>query len=741
MKSVLAALVASSLIVGCALPELEEDVTASDTGSGGGGGGGTTYQDTTAPAGLNFLIDGGSTTTSRTEVTLELDASDDVEVTEYYASESSEPPTAKTEGWSKFKRNVEFNLKKGGSLGIHPRTVHVWFKDAAGNISESLSASISLGVYDTTAPEAIGVAIDEGAESTRNSTVNLALEATDNDAVSSYFASESDVAPESQIDGWQDYASSVSYTFVDQSPGAKTIYVWFKDAAGNVSGSVTDAIKLRNRVIVSAGGAHACAVAEDQTVQCWGLDNNGQSSGVPGRLKAINVSAGRFHTCVLKTDGFAECWGRSDSGQLSAPENVSFTDITTGQWHSCGIRAEDKEVDCWGAGNHNQTTVPNDLGAVTAISGGALHTCAIKEDQSVVCWGTDDNRYDYGQSDVPDIGAVSSISAGTNHTCAIDTEKNISCWGQDVNQKITVPEGLKANSVSAGREHTCAIKEDQSVVCWGDDTYEQTQVPNGLRAVSISSRRNFTCAVAEDQTVQCWGLNNDGQIDVPENLRPEDTTAPTALGLTIDGGAATTSSTQVTLEFEATDDAGITAYYASESSETPAANADGWADYASSVSYTFVDQSLGAKTIYVWFKDAAGNVSESLKASIDVVADTTAPKAINVTINSGATKSYGNREVTLRIGASDNLGVTSYYASQSSSTPSPSDKNWANFTNTPRPGVTTYLDKTISLSGPSGKKVVYVWVKDAAGNVSNRISDSILLCFKLFGLSWYCGGY
>ena len=49
MKSVLAALVASSLIVGCALPELEEDVTASDTGSGGGGGGGTTYQDTTAP--------------------------------------------------------------------------------------------------------------------------------------------------------------------------------------------------------------------------------------------------------------------------------------------------------------------------------------------------------------------------------------------------------------------------------------------------------------------------------------------------------------------------------------------------------------------------------------------------------------------------------------------------------------------------------------------------------------------
>ena len=303
MKSVLAALVASSLIVGCALPE--EEITASDTGSGGGGGGGTTYQDTTAPAGLNFLIDGGSATTSRTEVTLELDASDDVEVTEYYASESSEPPTAKTKGWSKFKRNVEFNLKKGGSLGIHPRTVHVWFKDAAGNISESLSASISLGVYDTTAPEAISVAIDEGAESTLNSTVTLALEATDNDAVSSYFASESDVAPESQIEGWQDYESSVSYTFVDQSPGAKTIYVWFKDAAGNVSEGVTDTIELME---VSAEGVLEWTRQFGTSNGDYGRSVTSDSNGnvyVAGHTQGAldnNTNAGDFDLFVVKYD-------------------------------------------------------------------------------------------------------------------------------------------------------------------------------------------------------------------------------------------------------------------------------------------------------------------------------------------------------------------------------------------------------------------------------------------------------
>jgi len=365
MKSVLAALVASSLIVGCALPE--EEITASDTGSGGGGGGGTTYQDTTAPAGLNFLIDGGSATTSRTEVTLELDASDDVEVTEYYASESSEPPTAKTEGWSKFKRNVEFNLKKGGSLGIHPRTVHVWFKDAAGNISESLSASISLGVYDTTAPEAISVAIDEGAESTLNSTVTLALEATDDDAVSSYFASESDVAPESQVDGWQDYESSVSYAFDNSSAGTKNVYVWFKDAAGNVSESVTDAIELRNRVVVSTGADHTCAVTEDQSVQCWGAGGMNLLN-VPEGLKATSLSVGIFHTCAVTEDQSVQCWGydrsgrrgSDSSGPMDVPEGLKATSVGAGEQHTCATK-EDQSVVCWGNSANNRLNVPKSL--------------------------------------------------------------------------------------------------------------------------------------------------------------------------------------------------------------------------------------------------------------------------------------------------------------------------------------------------------------------------------------------
>ena len=235
--------------------------------------------------------------------------------------------------------------------------MHVWFKDAAGNISESLSASISLGVYDTTAPEAISVAIDEGAESTLNSTVTLALEATDNDAVSSYFASESDVAPESQIEGWQDYESSVSYAFDNDSAGTKTVHVWFKDAAGNVSGSVADAIELRNRVIVSAGELHTCAVKEDQSVECWGGNWNGQLN-VPRGLKATSLSAGISHTCAIKEDQSVFCWGYDSHGQMDVPEGLKATSVGAGFQHTCATK-EDQSVVCWG--NPARLNVPKSL--------------------------------------------------------------------------------------------------------------------------------------------------------------------------------------------------------------------------------------------------------------------------------------------------------------------------------------------------------------------------------------------
>lgn len=102
---------------------------------------------------------------------------------------------------------------------------------------------------------------------------------------------------------------------------------------------------------------------------------------------------------------------------------------------------------------------------------------------------------------------------------------------------------------------------------------------------------------------------------------PGDTTAPTNTTSSnfINGGASSATSTSVTLALSATDTVGVTAYYASETSNTPSAS--GWTavtsttSYSASVSFT-LSTGDGTKTVYIWFKDAAGNVSAAVSDSI-----------------------------------------------------------------------------------------------------------------------------
>jgi hypothetical protein len=100
-----------------------------------------------------------------------------------------------------------------------------------------------------------------------------------------------------------------------------------------------------------------------------------------------------------------------------------------------------------------------------------------------------------------------------------------------------------------------------------------------------------------------------------------DTTAPSNLSVLVNNGAASTSSPTVTLSIAATDNVAVTGYYISETSTTPSATAPDWTSVTSTTSYSAdvpfgLSSGDGTKTIYVWFKDDAGNVSAPGTASI-----------------------------------------------------------------------------------------------------------------------------
>ncbi len=84
--------------------------------------------------------------------------------------------------------------------------------------------------------------------------------ATDNVAVNGYLVNELPVTPSPTAGEWSAVAQT-SYTF--SSPGSKTLYAWAKDAAGNVSASMSAAVTVNSLVTVPepsgwyAGDMHA----------------------------------------------------------------------------------------------------------------------------------------------------------------------------------------------------------------------------------------------------------------------------------------------------------------------------------------------------------------------------------------------------------------------------------------------------------------------------------------------------
>ena len=111
------------------------------------------------------------------------------------------------------------------------------------------------------------------------------------------------------------------------------------------------------------------------------------------------------------------------------------------------------------------------------------------------------------------------------------------------------------------------------------------------------------------------GTNTDGEAD---------TTSPANISISINSNADNATSTSVTLAISATDNVGVTGYYASESSTTPEGSAS-WTSvtsttsYSANVSFTLSSVDNEIKTVYIWFKDSAGNISSPASDTIMAV--------------------------------------------------------------------------------------------------------------------------
>lgn len=342
-----------------------------------------------------------------------------------------------------------------------------------------------------------------------------------------------------------------------------------EDAMVAVTDALSDGEPQRYRVSVTAVGAAARVSSEPAIGQV---------------LAVTELSVGGSHACVLATNGEVACFGRNSSGQLGVGDfeeqvmlaKVVFDGeraehIAAGGDHTCAV-TDAGRVWCWGSNSSGQlgnesrdnraSPVPVDVNGevVESVSAGVFHTCVVTQQSKIKCWGSNEfgQLGDGGNIDTSrpvDVGISSnrakSVHCGQAHTCSVLSDGRVLCWGSNENGRL-MQRGItesnlpvdasfvdrKAQTLSLGSSHTCALLDDKTMWCWGgngsgqlgrflgDDSVDGRDVSLGDDVLSITAGVESSCAVTVSGGASCWGFNLFGQL---ANGSTDSTSDPTSI--------------------------------------------------------------------------------------------------------------------------------------------------------------------------------------------------------------------
>jgi Regulator of Chromosome Condensation (RCC1) repeat protein/regulator of chromosome condensation (RCC1) repeat-containing protein len=238
------------------------------------------------------------------------------------------------------------------------------------------------------------------------------------------------------------------------------------------------AVLLALATVVAAAGCGDPPVAPEEA----------QVSSAPAlqataALSFRQISTGMYHSCGVTYDNLAYCWGEDGVGQLgdgafntfrSRPVAVSgglhFLMVSAGFDHSCGVTTVN-QVYCWGSNSRGQLGIGS--------LGGDQSTPVLVSGQPPLSL-----RFSF-------------VSAGYVHTCAIHLSDSAWCWGNNDNGRLgngtttespwptPVQGGLSFRRISAGGYHTCGVTTGSRAYCWGRHTDLASQARSGGRRAQL----------------------------------------------------------------------------------------------------------------------------------------------------------------------------------------------------------------------------------------------------------------
>ena len=344
---------------------------------------------------------------------------------------------------------------------------------------------------------------------------------------------------------WEDCGSgtSSSKSFSNLGSATHTFYLKGEDLAGNDT-TISYQWRIFSWKYVSAGGAHTCAIRDDNSLWCWGENNYGQlgvgdtnNRNIPVKVTSWSwkvVSAGGYHTCAVATNNVLDCWGFNYYGELGVGDTQerytpawvgnNYDAVSSGYYHTCAINTSGG-LYCWGCNNHGQvgdgTTQhrrsPVYIGSNwMRVSTGGYHSCGINGEYYLYCWGDNEHGqlgdgtnsdkhtpnklpdYDYDE-DIFYNGYFVLISLGYYHTTGIEFPlfgEILYTWGDDEHGEI--------GYVDDNDRHLNNYAIPFTIFTGG--------VGSGTIPKNAAAGGYHTCAIVGGINLYCWGRNDNGQL-------------------------------------------------------------------------------------------------------------------------------------------------------------------------------------------------------------------------------------
>lgn len=674
----------------------------------------------------SILINNGAVSTKSTQATLNLQGINTLKP-DFTPSQMMISVNANFSGanWESYNTSKSATLSSGDGLKIY----YVKFKDASGNISPSFSDDILL---DTGNPSG-SLFINNGTSYTKTTDVNLQLNSDDNiDKQETYDEGgigatgicDADVrkvmiSNNSSFVGanWEDYNNTTwdIHTLdknwsITPGDGVKTAYVKYQDYAGNISSSYSDTIILDTQ-------------SPDGSILINGGASSTNDPQVNLALAAADSGSGVSQMCLSNRSDFQDTkWESFNSSKAwildgGNGKNNVYVKFQDGVGNISAVYSDDINLNTtkptgWISIQNCASYINSQTVSLTLYAADDVGVAQMMLSNSAsfpgVSWET------YSSSKVWNLssgGGVKNVyvkykdgagneSYPSSDSIILDTQKptgSVSINGGNTSTPSTpVTLSLSANDNYGVSEMIISNNPDFSSATW--ELYASTK---SWRILSGSGTRTVY--------VEYKDLSGNISNKFSDSINLLEDGVPPDGSISINSGSTYTKNSLVTLNLNLEDNNSTSQESSMMISNDSSFTGAGWESFMANKAWLLPSEE-GAKSVYIKYKDAAGNTSSPYSASI--IADLTAPTG-SVVINGGAIFTNTN-SVSLTLSAQDSgVGISDFVLSNNGS----SYSTWQSYA----------TSKLWTLSSGDGTKYVYVEFRDKSGNISSPISDTTIM--------------